>query len=183
MVSPLAGVLLIADPFLKDIHFSRTVIVLTDYQPGGTIGFVLNKYFDKKVHQVINEIEITDIPLYFGGPVQTSTIHFLHQYPNEISGGVEILPGVYWGGDFKKVIFLLNNHLIDKRNIKIFVGYSGWGEMQLHNEIEAKTWLTVEANKKLLFNTPIHLIWKHSLQHLGGQFATYINYPIDPQLN
>lgn len=183
MVSPLAGTLLIADPFLKDIHFSRTVIVLADYKPEGAIGFVLNKLFDKYLHQLLQDIEVTDIPLHFGGPVQTDTIHFLHQYPTEINGGVEVMPGIYWGGNFKTAAYLLNNHLIDKQKIKFFIGYSGWGKMQLHNEIIGNTWLTIDANKKLLFNTPIHLIWKNSLQRLGGQYAAYIHYPIDPQLN
>ena len=182
-MEPFAGTLLIADPFLKDIHFSRTVVLLTDHQPDGTIGFVLNKLCDKNLHHFFADIEAVDIPLYFGGPVQTDTIHFLHQYPNEIGGGVEILPEIYWGGDFNKVAFLLNNHIIDIQKIKFFIGYSGWGKNQLTTEIKDKTWLLAKANKKLLFKTAAGLIWKNSLIHLGGQFASLIHYPIDPQLN
>ncbi len=183
MVEPLLGILLIADPFLKDIHFSRTVILLTDHQTEGSIGFVLNKLFDKKLNELIEGFDDVDIPVYFGGPVQTDTINFIHQYPSEIIGGVEIIPGIFWGGNFKKVAFLLNNNLIDIQKVKFFIGYSGWGNMQLKNEIKEKTWLTVKANKKLIFNTQIDIIWKNSLQHLGGQFVHLINYPIDPKLN
>jgi putative transcriptional regulator len=183
MVEPLVGILLIADPFLKDIDFSRTVILLTDHQAEGSIGFVLNKLFDKKLNELLEGFDDVDIPVYFGGPVQTDTIHFLHQCPTEINGGVEIIPGIFWGGNFEKVTFLLRNNLIDLQKVKFFIGYSGWGNMQLKNEIGEKTWLTVKANKKLIFNTPIDVIWKNSLHHLGGQFVNLINYPIDPKLN
>jgi putative transcriptional regulator len=46
-----------------------------------------------------------------------------------------------------------------------------------------KTWLTVEATRKLIFHRNYEEIWKDSLKHLGGDYEIMVNFPIDPQLN
>src|SRR5678809_1058425 len=81
MVQPEAGVLLIADPFLKDPNFMRTVVFLTEHREDGTIGFVLNRQYENTLDELIPEIEGYKLPVYYGGPVQMNTIHFLHRYP------------------------------------------------------------------------------------------------------
>ena len=183
MILPESGVLLIADPFLKDPNFIRTVVLVCEHQADGTFGFVINKKFEQTMDELIENFEGYPIPVYYGGPVQLDTVHFLHQYPDEISGGVEILKGVFWGGDFNEVTELIKSRKIDFNKIKFFIGYSGWGMDQLTNEINEKTWLTVAGTKKLIFLQEYNDIWKESLKHLGGEFEMMINYPTDPQLN
>ena len=63
------------------------------------------------------------------------------------------------------------------------MGYSGWGDGQLSDELKEKSWLTVSATKGLVFDTQYSEIWKGSLQHLGGEYEMMVNFPIDPQLN
>ncbi|MGZ5190128.1 MAG: YqgE/AlgH family protein, partial [Flavisolibacter sp.] len=109
MTQPAPGILLIADPFLKDPNFMRTVVLLTEHREDGTIGFVLNRQYENTLDELIPEVEGHKLPVYYGGPVQMNTIHFLHRYPDEIQGGVEVLKGIYWGGDFDAVIDLINN--------------------------------------------------------------------------
>ena len=181
MISPGQGTLLIANPFLKDPNFMRTVIFLCEHQEDGTFGFVLNKKFEKSLDQLLPELEDYNIPVYYGGPVQIETLHFLHQY--EELGGEEVLPGVYWGGNFETVTALIKSKSIDQGKIKFFIGYSGWGDGQLDTELKEKSWLTVEATRKLVFETLHDQVWKGSLQHLGGEYEMMINFPIDPQLN
>ncbi len=72
---------------------------------------------------------------------------------------------------------------MDPEKIRFFIGYSGWGEGQLNTEMTEKTWLTVEANRKLVFLEKHEEIWKEALRHLGGEFEMMINFPLDPQLN
>src|SRR5690606_11369825 len=117
-----------------------------------------------------------------GGPVQRDTIHILHQYP-DLMGGLKVLNGVYWGGDFEKAIELIRTGDIKEENIRFFIGYSGWGEGQLDEELKEKTWLTVEATKNILFHQPVGETWKEALLLMGGEYKTLINYPIDPSLN
>jgi putative transcriptional regulator len=183
MIEPAAGILLIADPFLKDPNFLRTVVLLCEHKEQGSFGFVLNKQIEQTLDELITDLEGYSLPVYYGGPVQMNTIHFLHQYPDLIPESVKVSKDIYWGGNFETVTALIKNNSIDLNKIKFFIGYSGWGDGQLTGELEEKSWLTVSANRKLVFNTGHDEIWKGSLQALGGEYEMMINFPIDPQLN
>ncbi|MGN6193686.1 MAG: YqgE/AlgH family protein [Ginsengibacter sp.] len=183
MISPAKGILLIANPFLKDPNFSRTVIFICENMPEGTFGFVLNKQFPKTLNELIPDLDMPDFPVFLGGPVQPDSLHFLHQYPDLISGGEEVFDGVYWGGNFESLQIHLKNNDISSDKIRFFIGYSGWTEGQLDNEMKEDSWLTVKATRKLIFGTSAQETWKESLNYLGGDYKMLINYPIDPQLN
>ncbi|HMI78408.1 MAG TPA: YqgE/AlgH family protein [Ferruginibacter sp.] len=183
MIQPGPGILLIADPFLKDPNFLRTVVILCEHQTEGSFGFVLNKQIEQTLGELITDLEGYQLPVYYGGPVQMNTIHFLHQYPDLIPDAQKISNEIYWGGNFETVTALIKSKSIDINKIKFFVGYSGWGDGQLDNELKEKSWLTVSATRNLVFDTQHDEVWKGSLQHLGGDYEMMINFPIDPQLN
>jgi len=183
MINPSPGILLIADPFLKDPNFLRTVVLLCEHKEQGSFGFVLNKQIEQTLDKLITDMEGFEIPVYYGGPVQMNTIHFLHQYPDLIPDSCKISKDIYWGGNFETVTALIKNNSLDLTKIKFFIGYSGWGDGQLTGELKERSWLTVSATRKLVFNTQHDDIWKGSLQLLGGEYEMMINFPIDPQLN
>ncbi|MBI5372559.1 MAG: YqgE/AlgH family protein [Sphingobacteriales bacterium] len=183
MIEPAPGILLIADPFLKDPNFLRTVVLLCEHQPEGSFGFVINRPFESTLDELIPELEGHKLPVFDGGPVQRDSLHFLHQSPALIPGGQEVSKGVFWGGDFETVVGLLKEGKITPDKIRFYIGYSGWGEGQLNTEMTEKTWLTVTANRKLVFHKDHQAIWKDSLRHLGGDYEMMINFPLDPQLN
>ena len=148
MIEPGPGILLIADPFLKDPNFLRTVVFLCEHQSEGSFGFVLNRRYEQTLGDLIPELDGSTIPVHYGGPVQPDTIHFLHQYPELIPGGQEVLKGVYWGGDFDAVVNLLKTDGADATKIRFYIGYSGWSEGQLDGELKEKTWLTATATRR-----------------------------------
>ena len=183
MIDPGPGILLIADPFLKDPNFLRTVVFLCEHKEEGSFGFVLNRQYQNTLDELVPELEEHKFPVYYGGPVQQDTIHFLHQYPDEIPGGIEVLKGVYWGGDFDLVVEMIKKGTIDPARIRFYIGYSGWSSGQLTTEMNEKTWLTVKATRSLIFHHQYEEIWKDALRQLGGEYEMMINFPIDPQLN
>src|SRR5205823_3153892 len=93
-----SGNILISDPFLKDPNFMRTVVVLCEHQDKGSFGFVLNKRYGQLLGDLISDLSHSDFPVYFGGPVQQDTVHFLHQCPDLIPDSYKITEGIYWGG-------------------------------------------------------------------------------------
>ena len=97
MEDPAPGILLIADPFLKDQHFSRTVILLCEHQENGSLGFVINRQLEHKLEDLLRGAEGLDLPVYFGGPVQMDTLHFLHLYPDLIPGSKPLTDGIFLG--------------------------------------------------------------------------------------
>ena len=183
MIEPASGILLISDPFLKDPNFMRTVVFLCEHQEQGSFGFVLNRKYEYTLGELLPELEGFKLPVYYGGPVQLDSIHFLHQYPDEIPGGVEVIKGVYWGGDFELMVEMIKKNIIDANKIRFYIGYSGWGVGQLDEELTEKSRLTVKAIKKLIFHKKHDEIWKDSLKQRGGDYEMMINFPIDPQLN
>jgi putative transcriptional regulator len=184
MIEPGPGILLIADPFLKDPNFLRTVVLLCEHKKEeGSFGFVLNKKIEQTLDELLDNFEGFSLPVYYGGPVQTDSIHFVHQYPDLIPEATKVSNDIYWGGNFETLTSLIKTKSIDTGKIKFFIGYSGWDDGQLKEELDEKSWLTVGATKNLVFNAAEDEVWKGSLKHLGGDYEMMINFPTDPQLN
>jgi putative transcriptional regulator len=180
---PATGKILIAEPFLKDPNFTRSVILLCQHQEAGSFGFIINKLFSQTLDDLIPETHAEDTPVYFGGPVQLDTVHFIHRVPELIEGGLPVVPGVYWGGDFERAVELLRLGLIHQTQIKFFIGYSGWEEGQLAHELKEHSWIVSSVNQALLFDEEESKVWTTSLRSMGSEFAAMANYPVDPSLN
>lgn len=183
MILPQSNSFLIADPFLKDNSFIRSVVYLCLHNDEGSFGFTINKRTDFFLEDLMTDFDSLSIPIYSGGPVGTDTIHFLHQLPLLIPNSKKMNENLYWGGDFDCVKELIISNKIDFSKIKFFIGYSGWSAGQLANELEEKSWLTSRADNDILLNTSDENIWKKSIKLLGPEFVELINYPIDPELN
>jgi len=183
MVNIKSGTLLISDPFLKDPNFIRSVILICDHQDEGSVGFVLNRKYEHAIGELIHNLEGCNFPVYYGGPVQNSTIHFLHKRPDLIGGGFPVADGVFWGGDFDELMEMIHLDLIKENEVRFFIGYSGWGEGQLENELKEKSWITRKGDNNLIMHPFPDLLWQETLKDLGGEYAQMVNYPTDPQLN
>lgn len=180
---PGPGKILIAHPFLKDLHFARAVILLCDHEGEGSFGFILNKRLVKNLDQLVPDVTQPKQPVYLGGPVQMDTLHFIHQSPDLIEDSFKITQDLYWGGDFERAIELLNIGLLDSTKIKFILGYAGWSKGQLEGELHEKSWIVSTPTSQLLFAEEDKEIWQKSLRHMGKDFAALANYPIDPSLN
>ena len=158
-------------------------MLICEHKIEGSFGFVLNKKHDQLLGDLLEGFETSKFPVYNGGPVQPDTLHFLHRCPDLIPGGFEITDGIYWGGDFEAVLDHLPDQQLNNQNIRFFVGYSGWSEGQLEDEMKIKSWLTTDATTQLIFPKNVEETWKEAVKQLGGEYVQLINYPIDPQLN
>lgn len=183
MIEIFSGKLLIADPFLRDPNFMRSVVFICEHKVEGSFGFVLNRRYEQLLGELIVGVEMSTFPVYYGGPVQIDTIHFLHHRPDLIPGGVTVTDGIVWGGDFEAILELLKANELTERDIRFFIGYSGWAKGQLEEEMKLKSWITGEASRKLVFPSNVDNTWKDALKQLGGEYGQMVNYPIDPQLN
>lgn len=178
------GDLLISEPYLPDPNFERTVILICEHDENGTFGFVLNKLTDYSFDEVMELAENFDEKVFLGGPVQQDTLHFIHRSPELFEQKKEIIDGIYWGGEFDKLLSLINTKQINKKDFKFFLGYSGWSEGQLNEELKAKSWIVYKKTTaaKVLDMSPEDL-WRQALSEMGGKFKMFANYPVDPNLN
>ena len=177
------GRLLISEPYLPDPNFERTIILLCENNEEGSFGFVLNKPSLANVSDVMDDIKDYAHPAMVGGPVQQDTLHYIHRHKS-LEDSVEVSPGIFWGGNFEKLLFLLDTKQMPHKDIKFFLGYSGWTAGQLEEELEQDSWIVSDhVTEELVFDTEPDAMWKKTLTIMGGRFSVYSNYPKDPRLN
>jgi putative transcriptional regulator len=180
---PKKGRLLASEPYLPDPNFERTLILLTEHNKEGSVGFVLNKPSESIIVDVMPDIKNIHAPVLIGGPVQQDTLHFIHRVPG-IADAIEVVPGIYWGGNFEQILLLIETGQMTERQVNFFLGYSGWSPGQLNEELKANSWIVNDrVSEELIFETGYDEMWRKSLQSLGGRFSIYSNYPVDPSMN
>lgn len=181
--TPKQGSLLLSEPFMLDPNFERSVILLCEHNADGTVGMILN-HRSQLLLSAVMDIEVVDFPLYIGGPVQNNAVFFLHRAFDKITDGMHIFGDVYWGGDFDLAITLINEGILSTDEIKFFLGYSGWAEGQLNDEINQNSWaVNNKFSTELTFITDGEDLWKQTLISLGPKYAHVANFPKSPNLN
>lgn len=183
-VVPSRGKVLISEPFLYDEMFGRSVILLVDHSTDGTMGLVLNKPLPLCLNDVLKEFkDISNIPIYKGGPLSTDTLFYLHTL-KDVEDSLQIGKGVYLNGDFDAIRrYILQGNDIDGK-IRFFLGYSGWEHDQLCQEIEENIWLIGSTSIASLMNEKGSAeLWKNVLGQLGGKYEIWSRFPQIPTLN
>ena len=181
---PKSGSLIVSEPFMSDPNFKRSVVLLTEFEEAGAVGFILNQRSNLLLNDLIPDLKTADFPVYFGGPVAPDTIHFVHTRYDKIDSGHMIRKGVYWGGNFETIKVLLNNNLLSPKDIKFFVGYPGWGAGQLDEEIDQNSWLVTDKyNYEVIFVEDEENLWREVVIGLGPKYAHIANFPENPQWN
>ncbi|MBT6425026.1 MAG: YqgE/AlgH family protein [Bacteroidetes Order II. Incertae sedis bacterium] len=178
-----AGALLISPPMQWDPNFRRTVVFLCEHSDSGSFGLILNRPLSLVMEQVFEDMEGFGEEIRWGGPVQSETLHFLHRIPEIITGGDEVLPGIFWGGDFEMLKAGVRTKQVHSEDVRFFLGYSGWSTGQLSGEIEEGGWIVSESNSHTIFETSESALWRESLLQKGGSYAVLANFPDHPTLN
>ena len=176
---------LIAMPGLMDESFSRSVVYMCEHSDRGALGLIINKPSTLQMLDLFEKVELnlgrTDligIPVFQGGPVHTERGFVLHEplsiatdssdssesaYASTLSipGGLEMTTS-------KDVLEALSTGAGPKR-VLITLGYSAWAQGQLESELAENSWLTVQADPQVIFDTPIEQRYDRALALLGLQ--------------
>ncbi len=169
-VDPEAGRLLLADPRLVDISFYRSAVLILDREDTGAhLGLVLN-------HE--------KIPLFKGGPVELDRLFMLHRLGTVIDGSLEILPGIYTGGNSDQIRDYIASGGETDGLMRFFIGYSGWGAGQLTKEILENSWaVNVHPDSGGLLRGEGESYWRRQVEDLGPEFRSWLSIPAHPSLN
>ena len=86
--------------------------------------------------------------------------------------------------DFSVVLDLINSDKISKDDIRFFLGYSGWAEEQLDNELESNAWLVLEnVYDNQIISKSCTTFWREKMLELGGDYSIWSNAPENPSYN
>jgi putative transcriptional regulator len=179
---PEKGKVLISAPMLGDI-FKRSVILLTEHNEEGSVGFILNKPTELKLSEIIEDFPEFDARVYIGGPVQRDSLNFISRKNYFEDDSYEISEGLYWNGNYEKLKILIETGSIDPEDIKFYLGYSGWGPDQLENEMITKSWYVNTPTSKLIFEEDDTKLWSTILRSMGNEFTVISTFPDDPSVN
>lgn len=180
---PTQGKLLVAEPFLQDKFFKRSVVLLAEHNENGSFGFILNKPLDIKLNKAIKDFPKYTDAVYMGGPVNRNQLFYIHTLGDKIEESILIGDGIYWGGNFETVKKLVEKKQLTSAEFRFFVGYAGWDPEQLDKELEEKSWIVSVNRPQQLFTTEPGHLWSTILRGMGKEYAIMANFPEDPSLN
>ena len=170
---------LIAMPGLDDEAFARSVVYMCEHSDRGALGLVINKPSDINLQNLFDKValplrrdDLSGSPVFHGGPVQTERGFVLHECmlagSESVYASTMTIPGGLEMTTSRDVLEALSTGA-GPRKVFVSLGYSSWGEGQLESEISENSWLTVEADLSLIFDTPVEQRYDKALLLLGLQ--------------
>lgn len=182
-IKPLAGRILISEPFTNDFFFGRSVVLLAENENAGAFGVILNKPLKIKMKEVFSDLTSFDEFLYIGGPVSRERIFYIHTLGDSVPGSLSLSANLFWGGDLERIKHLITAGIATPEKIRFFAGYSGWAENQLNEELKRKSWLVSFADPDILLDKSPGKMWRKSVLMAGKEFEQWVNYPVRPEYN
>jgi putative transcriptional regulator len=175
----LSGSLLLASPGLRDPNFFHTVLLLAAHNADdGAFGYILNRPLDKRVSDLLEDRDLgalAEVPVFLGGPVGTNKLSFASLDWSTKKGGLQVQTHLSTEDAMKE--------LQKGRVVRGFVGYSGWSEGQLENELEHKSWITCRPLSKVVTTHEPSDLWREIMADLGPLYRLMTQMPSNPSLN
>ena len=176
---------LIAMPGLMDESFSRSVVYMCEHSERGALGLIINKPSKMNMQSLFEKVELqlgradlVELPVFQGGPVHTERGFVLHDPMSHIGSNAGqsepayastlAIPGGLEMTTSKDVLEAWSTGAGPKR-VLITLGYAAWAQGQLESELAENSWLTVEADNQVIFDTPIEHRYDSALALLGLQ--------------
>jgi putative transcriptional regulator len=168
-----AGKVLVASRNLGDPHFAKTVILLVRYDAQGVLGLVLNHRTDVPLSRVLDSIKAAkdrSDPVYLGGPLETANVFALYRSPAKTEGAEHIFGGVYLINSkpqFEQIISAQPKPDV----FHVYLGYAGWTQEQLRQEVELGAWFIFPADAGTVFNADPDALWPEMIRKTEMQVA------------
>ncbi len=168
----LTGQFLIAMPTLLDPEFQQTVTYICAHSNEGTMGIVINRPMKIGLGEILSQMElptidpeIEQIQIFQGGPVQQDRGIIIHEPPTEWDSTINVTDnlGVATSRDILEAI---SKGAGPKKSL-VALGYASWGAGQIEQELVDNSWLTIQADESILFDTPPAKRWKKATELLG----------------
>lgn len=175
----LAGSLLLAHPSLRDPNFRRAVVLLSAHGDDGTMGVVLNRPTTRKLADLDPSFalgSLASVPVFSGGPVQPEQLVICAWRFRPEGAGFQL----YFGLEPNRAEELSAE---EGMHLRAFLGYSGWSEGQLENELRHQTWVVSPIPSNLMSFEQDDMLWRGILTDLNHEWKLLVDEPEDPSAN
>ncbi|MFC1237739.1 YqgE/AlgH family protein [Vibrio sp. DW001] len=172
----LANHFLVAMPNMQDPLFHRSVIYICEHSKDGAMGIVVNAPINITVGGMLKKVDVDSVhpqihkesleaSVLNGGPVSEDRGFILHEPKDQYLSSIQMTDRLSVTTS-KDILSVLGTEA-EPNNYIVALGYSGWTAGQLENELAENSWLTVEADPMVIFETPVQERWEKAVQMLG----------------
>ncbi|KOO05135.1 YqgE/AlgH family protein [Vibrio nereis] len=167
---------LVAMPGMKDPYFQRSVIYVCEHNEDGAMGLMINAPIDITVGKMLKQVDVQPVhpqlhteslerPVLNGGPVSNDRGFILHHPKDKYESSIQMTDNISVTTS-RDILSVLGTEAEPNKYL-VALGYSGWEAGQLEIELSENSWLTIEADPDVIFNTPINERWQKAVQMLG----------------
>lgn len=167
--------LLIAMPSMSDPNFVRSVTLLCQHTNEGAIGITINRKSEFNLGEIMEQLKISceinsvcDAIVLEGGPVNADRGFVLHTPKEGFESSLEITPGIMVTTSRDVLAAIARGEGPDQYLVAL--GYAGWGDGQLESEMRENAWLSVPADRAIVFDLPLNDRWEQAVSALGIDF-------------
>ena len=151
--------------------------MLCEHDEDGSLGLILNKPTGVNVSDMLTDFPPFDAPVYYGGPVHGDSLHFIHDMGDLLEDSLQVSKGVWWGGDFENLQFLISSGLLLPNRIRFFIGCAGWSGGQLAEELETGSWVVSLMDANYAFKSEPENLWSQAMFNKGNRFEIIADIP------
>lgn len=163
---------LIAMPGMGDPNFHRTVTYMCQHSHEGALGIVINRPTELKLGDILQQMGIkiglegiNQVPVFYGGPVQPERGFVIHEPKGSWDSSLEVTETIALTTS-RDILEAIARGEGPERMV-VALGYAGWGEGQLEQEIVENAWLNAPAKDQILFEIPADQRWKSAAKQMG----------------
>lgn len=166
------SIMLVASTQMSDPRFQRTVILVTRHGRSPPLGVIINRPTNATLGKLFPKLPEQEAKrqLFLGGPVATDMIAFLFRSTTGSEDAIAVTKQIHLGRSGVTLSALLRGERTHT-GLRVFVGYSGWAEGQLENEISRGGWHVLPVDQEMLFDKDVDLIWPELIRRATQQSA------------
>ena len=168
---------------MGDNNFDRAVVFIIKHDQEGAIGLVLNQPSSELLGPLLPHWEtgdFKDLTVFRGGRVDPNSAMALGRFVGETDKNTTFVLANIGVIDLSLEPKELPDSLV---NFRPYLGYAGWGSLQLESELAANAWFVVDANPMDMFREENVDLWSMVLRRQEGPISWLSNYPPDPRMN
>jgi putative transcriptional regulator len=155
---------------LLDPNFLHTVVLLVEHDDAGAMGVILNRPLPVTLAQICEESLLTfsgdpEATAWRGGPVdpQRGIVLVRGGLPSTDDTVLDFTDFISYRKD------LLETLLVEPAaTFRLFLGYAGWGQGQLDQELEEGGWARLPLNPEWLMAEDTQGMWTKAIQAITG---------------
>ena len=159
------GKILIMKRDAPDPLFAQSVVILARYEKTGALGLMLHYRSDLPIQRALAGIKGADKrtdPVFVGGPVELQQVLALIRSASPPPNASPVTGKLYLVASKPGIETALSERKASE--LRVFLGYVGWGPGQLDREVQLGGWYIFDYDETLVFDEHPETLWQRLIE-------------------